>query len=201
VAAEVEVKIIADFCEHVTRLRDPYENRHGRAVCNLAERMAQELEMSRDDMRQLGYGARLHDAAKLLIPEVILNKPGRLTLQEWDMIKAHPQMGVKMFSIVDLDPRIIDIILHHHENQDGSGYPDGLKGNQISRMARIIRICDTFESMTRKRSYKPMYSQQESLQRMSKHVGNIFDPILFEKFSAMLKRDGYHVEMEEHEKA
>lgn len=196
---EVEVELIADFCEHVTRLRDPYENRHGRAVSKLAVALGKEDNMNKEELSNLALGARLHDAAKLLIPEAILNKPGRLTLQEWDMIKAHPTMGVRMFSIVKLHPMILDIILHHHENVDGTGYPDGIGGNELSRPSKIVRIVDTFESMTRKRSYKPQYTVDDTLKRMHRYVGEYFDPVIFDNLEKVLDRDGFDQEVEPHE--
>ena len=141
----LEAKAVADFIQHIARMRDPYENGHSLSVSLFAVALARIDKMPEEDVDLLRIGCRLHDVGKILIPETILNKATRLTRQEWEMIHAHPYQGVEMLAPFDLHPIILDVIMHHHENLDGTGYPDKLKGKKISRNVRIVRICDSFD--------------------------------------------------------
>ena len=179
--AEVSNKV-ADFLEHIINLRDPYEDHHSREVSELVERLCKEDGIESEELEMIVIGARLHDIGKLLIPEVLLNKTGRLTRQDWEIIHAHPRYGVEMLEKLEISPDILDIVLHHHENLDGSGYPDGLRSKQISRGVKIIRICDTYQSLMGNRPYKSRMTSSEAFEEMEKKVGTYYDPILFSVF-------------------
>jgi len=190
--AEANIKWVADLLENIMRMRDPYENHHGRAVSELARRYADEVGMSIRDTAKLDLGARVHDIGKLLIPESIINKPAKLTPQEWEIIKKHPEYGIEMLSIIKVDTIVTDIILQHHENLDGSGYPRGLKAGEISPFAKIIRVIDTFESITRRRAYKPADAEEKALEEIAKGVGRKYDPFVSETFQKIILRNGYN---------
>lgn len=190
-AMSIEPGWIADFLERTQRLRDPYENHHGRTVAILAEKMAREDHSTDDEVKHIVLGARLHDVGKILLPESVLNKPGRLTYQESIMVRAHPQQGIALLEPFNLHADIIDIVHHHHENLDGTGYPDGLRGKQIKKGVRIVRLCDSLESMTRERSYKQPMDVMLALDKLQKEIGTKYDPLLFELMARIIRRDGY----------
>lgn len=188
---DIDLNVLMDLLEHFINIRDPYENHHGQNTANYAKKLALRFGMSSEDVGNIYIAGRLHDVGKLMIPESILNKPARLTQQEWRMIKGHPEQAVEMLSIIKMPEEIIEIILQHHENLDGSGYPGKLVAKQICKGAKVIRICDSFESMTTQRAYKPRYGKYEVLERMRKYVGVFYDPILFAEFFDMVKGDNF----------
>lgn len=181
----IELLWIANFLEHIMRLRDPYENNHGNVVAYLSTTVGILSKFSDTEMELLSLGSRLHDVGKLLIPEHILNKPARLTLQEWEMIYAHPKHGVELLRIVKPPPEISEIICNHHENLDGTGYY-GTKAEKISNFARIVRVCDSFDALTRSRPYKVAMTDSDAISEMSRHIGTRYDPFYFESLQKIV---------------
>lgn len=120
-------------------------------ICNIFARW---LRFGEEDTRLATISGLLHDIGKTKIPETIIKKPGKLTDQEYDIVKTHPQVGYDILKSSDLDPRILDAVLMHHERCDGSGYPQGLKGEQISSFAKIVAIADVYDAMTSARIYR-----------------------------------------------
>lgn len=134
---------------------DEYTYMHSVAVCALMVALAKRMGMPDDQVREAGVAGLMHDIGKMLIAPAVLNKPGRLTRGEYELMKAHPELGVKiLMKTQPVAASVIDVCLHHHEKVDGSGYPHGLKGDQISIFARMGAVCDVYDAITSDRPYK-----------------------------------------------
>lgn len=161
---------------------DNYTYMHSVAVCAMMVALAREMGMSEEQVRDAGYAGLLHDVGKMAIPEAILNKPGQLSDEEFQVIRAHPEKGEEiLLRTGDIPQMAIEVCLHHHEKFDGSGYPHGLKNKDISIYARMGAICDVYDAITSNRPYKKGWGPAESLQRMAQWKGH-FDPALFQSF-------------------
>jgi ribonuclease P protein subunit RPR2 len=125
---------------------------------------------------QMAYGFLLHDIGKLAVPDAILRAPGRLTEQEWSLMRRHPEEGVRMLSHVPFLGRALDVVRHHHERWDGGGYPEGLRGEEIPLWARIFSVVDALDAMTAERPYRAARSYQAALEEIRLHSGTQFDP-------------------------
>ena len=134
------------------------------------------------EMNRLETCALLHDVGKVGINDTILNKPGKLTSKEWDIVKAHPQLGAAMAERVPQLLPCVAGIRHHHEWYDGSGYPDGLQEDNIPLEARILAIADAFAAMTSERSYSDTLTHEEALEEIERYSGKQFDPQLAQNF-------------------
>ncbi|MFZ3105760.1 MAG: HD-GYP domain-containing protein, partial [Candidatus Hydromicrobium sp.] len=144
------------------------------------------LKLSENKLNELSLLSTLHDIGKIAIPDEILMKPGKLTEKEWDIVKRHPEVGYNISgSSPQLEP-IADAVLSHHEWWDGSGYPQGLKGENIPLISRIISIIDAYDVMTHDRSYKKAVSKKESLEELKRCAGTQFDPKLVKIFIQVL---------------
>lgn len=181
---------IINLTEALIAKRDPY-NHHGPRVSVMAKKFAIELELSEHEIEMMGYAGMLHDVGKLLVREDILNIPRKLTLAEKAAIKIHAAEGYKLLLPLQYDPIILDVILHHHEDYSGTGYPDRLKGEQISIYSRIIRIVDVYDALTSKRAYRPEMTEEYTLMEMSRLSGIWFDPFLLQVFfNKVIKENG-----------
>lgn len=148
----------------------------------VVEEMAMEIGLSQNQVRALEYAASLHDAGKFQISQQLLDKKKPLTDEEKDIIRNHPSKGAELFEDFDALAPVIPIIKHHHEKFDGTGYPDGLKGNKIPIEARIMAILDAFDAIYFGRSYREAISLQNSIDELKKNSGTQFDPELVEIF-------------------
>jgi diguanylate cyclase (GGDEF)-like protein len=156
--------------------RDPYIGDHLRAVCRLALRIGLKMSLPSDQLDALSLGALLHDVGKIGVPDRILQKPGRLTDEEYKIIKRHPVLGARMLaSVRELAPAV-PAVRHHHERFDGKGYPEGLSGEDIPLAARIISVVDAFDSMVRERPYGYGISRETALEEIENNSGTQFDP-------------------------
>lgn len=135
-------------------------------------------------------GALLHDIGKLAIPAAVLNKAGRLSADEWALVKRHPTLGAEMLTDVDFPWEVRPIVESHHECWDGSGYPHGLSGNQIPLAARIFHVADVFDALITRRSFKQALSPEEAIDVMRKDVGRQFDPAVFKAFEELVQERG-----------
>ncbi len=162
--------------------KDHYTNGHSFRVAAYAKAMANSLEFSDIDKEQLYFAGLIHDVGKVGIPEAILRKPGKLTPEEYEQIKAHPRLGGDILKGIKQFPIFEQVARSHHERYDGTGYPDGLKGEEIPLNARIVTICDTFDAMTSDRSYRKALSDKVALEELIRYKGTQFDPYLVDIF-------------------
>jgi HD-GYP domain-containing protein (c-di-GMP phosphodiesterase class II) len=139
------------------------------------------------EISKLETCALLHDIGKIGVSDKILNKPGKLTAEEWEAIKTHPQVGVNIVSQAHQLAHCLPGILHHHERYDGNGYPQGLKGEEIPFEARILAVADAFAAMTSIRSYSDALSTEEALAEIKRGAGKQFDPYLAEVFCSAIE--------------
>jgi len=173
------------FLGRVVSLKSPYTMNHSNNVRNLSLQLAQRVEYPMESLKALEHAAALHDIGKIAVSEYVINKPTLLTELEELMMQQHTVSGKKLIQPLHLDPLIGDVVLFHHENFDGSGYPNGLKGEQIPLAARIVRIADTYDAMTNARPYRAAYSHKQALELLK---GNCqwFDPLVLDEFLQML---------------
>lgn len=168
----------------LTRMRtaDEYTYMHSVAVCALMAALARTLGLNEAEQREAATAGLLHDVGKMAIPIEILNKPGRLTDDEFRLIMTHPDAGYVMLMRGGLVPNVaLDVCLHHHEKFDGSGYPHGLQGDGISLQARMGALCDVYDAVTSDRPYKKGWNPAEAIHRMAQWTGH-FDPMLLRAF-------------------
>jgi len=162
---------------------DDYTYMHSVAVCALMVALAKQLDLDPAQTRSAGIAGLLHDLGKAAIPMAVLNKPGKLTDEEFTIIKSHPAEGHRMLLMSrDVDPVALDVILHHHEKTDGSGYPKHLQGEEISQFAKMGAICDVYDAITSNRPYKAGWDPAESLRKMAEWTKGHFDPAIFQAF-------------------
>lgn len=172
---------IEAFSETIEQ-KDPYTKGHCNRVRNISLRIADCIHLPQDDLATLEGGALLHDIGKIGIPEQILNKPDRLTDEEYAVIKQHPETGEKIVKYIDLFKPYLPIIRNHHERYDGNGYPDGLKGEEIPILVRIVAIADAFDAMTSNRSYRAPLPKEIAVEELKLCSGTQFDPYLVNVF-------------------
>lgn len=165
--------------------KDAYTQGHCLRVADLACAIARRVGL--DDRRLFWFrvGALLHDVGKIAVPAEILNKPGRLTSEEWALMRSHPEAGVELLRGIDFPEDVIPIVLYHHEKWDGSGYPHGLAGEAIPLAARILGIADVYDALATDRSYKPGMPHDAAVATMREGMGTHFDPGLFAHFEAV----------------
>jgi PAS domain S-box-containing protein/putative nucleotidyltransferase with HDIG domain len=166
--AEALSKVIED--------RDPYTSGHSAGVAGLAEAMARAMGFSEEQTTGIYIAGVLHDIGKMAVPVEILVKPGRLTDMEMSLIQRHPEAGYEILKGIDFPWPVSQATLQHHERMDGSGYPQGVKGDTIIREARILAVADVVDAMTHHRPYRPAFSVQDAREEISKGRGRIYDP-------------------------
>ncbi len=169
--------------------KDRYTAGHSQRVSRFATMIARGLEMPAPEVRTIGQIGLLHDIGKIGMDERVLNKPGRLTPEEFEMVKQHPVIGAQILLPVRALEGHISGIKHHHESWDGTGYPDGLKGETIPLPARIICVADSFDAMTSTRPYRPGRSLEEAILELQRCAGVQFDGRCVEAFIAILHRE------------
>ncbi len=164
-------------------LKDPYTRGHSERVAKYALIFANEIgKFTKEEQKSFYYACLLHDIGKVNIPDQILMKPGKLTSEEFDIIKTHPVVGAEAVKNVEGIKSSIYVIRSHHERWDGKGYPDQLKGEEIPLLARVSAIADAFDAMTSSRSYREAMPVEEAYRRIIEGVGTQFDPMLVEEF-------------------
>jgi diguanylate cyclase (GGDEF)-like protein len=158
-------------------VRDAYTGSHSHAVGELAARIGARLGLSAEEVELLRIAGRLHDLGKLAVAEDILSKPGPLTADEREAIAMHPRVGYRMLSSLRIEP-VATWVLHHHERWDGSGYPEGLSGEEIPIGSRILFVADAYEAITADRRYRPARSEDDALAEILRCAGSQFDPLV-----------------------
>ena len=160
--------------------KDRYTRGHSERVASYATQIARAMGLSESKLNALELACYLHDAGKIGVPESVLHKPGKLTDEEFAVIKQHPQMGYNILSQMEGTEAIAEIVLHHHERWDGNGYPDGTKEKGASLMSRILTVADTFDAMGSERPYRGPIIQKEVLAELKRQAGAQFDPHVVE---------------------
>ena len=155
-------------------LKDSYTHGHGKRVRDVSLAIAKRLGIPSERQEVIAMGALFHDIGKIEIDDSILKKPSRLNREEFEIIKLHPVFGCQMVKGNFLEDTH-DIIRHHHERVDGTGYPDGLKGDGISLEARIVAVADSFDAMTSRRPYREAMSCEDALEELKSQSGTLYD--------------------------
>lgn len=186
------VKAIAMIVEK----RDPYTAGHEQRVSDLAVTIAREMKLDEDMVEGIRLGSLIHDIGKIYIPAEILNRPGKLTDAEFQIIKSHSEVGYEVVKDVEFPWPVADMIRQHHERIDGSGYPKGLKGDEIIQEARIMAVADVVEAIASHRPYRASLGIDHALNEIQKNRGGIYDPLvvdiclkLFEEKRFSFERD------------
>ena len=173
-------------------MRDPYTSGHQQRVARLATAIARRLSMSEHDIHGIYLAGIIHDVGKINIPAEILNRPGKLSKLEFQLIQGHPQAGYDIVKGVDFPWPIAQMVLQHHERLDGSGYPQGIKGDTMLREAKILAIADVVEAMMSHRPYRPALGIDAALAEVEKGKGTLFDPEAVDACIALFREDGFH---------
>jgi HD-GYP domain-containing protein (c-di-GMP phosphodiesterase class II) len=158
------------------------------------------MKLGRTELRDLAFAAVLHDIGKLVVIEKVLNKPGSLDDDEWEILKSHPEVGAAIIENMEFLAGAVPFVRHHHERYDGKGYPDRLMGEQIPLGARIIAVADAFDAMTTDRSYRKALSREVALNTMIAKAGSQFDPKAMEAFMELIEIDDFHPRQNGHAK-
>lgn len=166
--------------------KDGYTAGHTRRVTDLALLLGQSAGMGGDDITVLRRASQFHDIGKLVIDLSCIQKAGALTPEEWELIKKHPGIGASIIEPLTFMERERDIIRHHHEKLDGSGYPDGIGGNDLEVLTRIITIADSYDAMTSRRNYRRNMTSAEAVGELRRCAGSQFDPELVEIFAGVV---------------
>lgn len=167
--------------------RDPYTRGHCERVGWLARRTGQALRLPADELHVLEWSGILHDVGKIGVPEAVLNKPDRLSPSEFAEIRRHPCLGHEVLRPISMLEPVLPGVLHHHENYDGTGYPDRLAGEAIPLIARILRVVDTFDALTSNRAYRGGQTAEAALATIERGAGREFDPQVARCFVRMAR--------------
>lgn len=167
--------------------KDTYTRGHSNRVARCSVAIATRMGMDEESVKNINFIALLHDIGKIGVPDAVLNKPSALTDEEYAIIKQHPTTGYDILKDIRIIPDVHLGALYHHERYDGTGYPHGLKGEDIPLIARIIAIADTYDAMTSNRAYRKALTNDIVISEMEKNKGKQFDPALAELFIGMLK--------------
>ncbi|MCR4804423.1 MAG: HD-GYP domain-containing protein [Clostridia bacterium] len=174
----------------IVNIKDAYTKEHSFRVARYSKLIAKELGL-RDSEAQKYYNAALmHDIGKIGIPSRILNEPGDLSEKDFSVIKTHTTKGYEILKGISLMPEAAEAALYHHERMDGSGYPNGLKGDEIPLIARVIAVADSFDAMYSERPYDPKKSFEECLGILRSKSGDKFDPDVVEAFCRAAEKSG-----------
>jgi len=167
--------------------RSYYANKHSKKVTDYALALAKVLRLDKEETLRIETCALLHDVGKIAINSEILNKSAELTEKEWQIIKTHPNLGADIIRQIPQLSYCVDPVLHHHEKYDGTGYPDGLKGEVIPLISRILAIANEFAVMTSEKSYYESKTHEAALEEIKRCSGTYFDPYLVEQFAAIFE--------------
>ena len=183
-----------DTMSRIIEAKDPYTSGHQHRVCQLAVPLARELGLPEDKIEGIRIASLIHDIGKIGLPTEILSKPSKLTDIEFSLIKGHSQIGSDILKPIDFSYPIANIVLQHHENIDGSGYPNGVKDNEISIEAKILRIADVVEAMSSFRPYRPALGIDAALEEITQNRGIFYDPEVVDICLKLFKEKGFKFE-------
>jgi diguanylate cyclase (GGDEF)-like protein len=169
-------------------VRDDYTGTHAADVSRLAHAVALELELGAGEAQAISVAARLHDVGKVAVPDAILRKQGKLTEEEWTIMRTHPVVGAEVVGLIPALRPIAPIVRAHHERMDGQGYPDGIKGEDIPLGARVIAVADAYSAMTSDRPYRMALPADAALKELRTNSGTQFDPAILDAFESILSQ-------------
>jgi putative nucleotidyltransferase with HDIG domain len=169
--------------------KSPWTKGHSERTVRYAEKIARKMGLSDEDMHNLTIGGLLHDIGKIGTYDYLLHKTEKLTAQEFNIIKKHPEKGEKILESIKQLKQIIPIIRYHHERYDGKGYPDGLAGEDIPLLARIVHVADSFDAMTADRPYRSALSKEQVIEELRRNAGTQFDPAVVDVFLSVLSEE------------
>lgn len=171
--------------------KDPYTGKHSERVTHIAVELAKEMAVSETNIEILNTVGYLHDIGKIGMPDEILNKPGALSVEEYEIVKRHPVIGESIIKDLGLGAEERAIIRHHHERWDGKGYPDGLAGRDIPLLARIVAVADAFDAMTSKRAYRDSLPMEKAVAELVNNRHKQFDADVVDAFLSSLAKDSF----------
>ena len=179
---------IVNTLASIVEFRDPYTSGHQKRVASLAIAISEELGLDKDRIEAVGVAALIHDIGKINIPASILARPGKLSEIEFDMIKTHSQVGYDIIKRIEFPWPLADIVLQHHERNDGSGYPKGLKDKDIILEAKILAVADVVEAMVSHRPYRPALGMNMALKEIKQDKGKLYDPKVVDACIKLIKK-------------
>jgi putative nucleotidyltransferase with HDIG domain len=178
----------------IAESRDPYTAGHQRRVSDLGRAIAKEMGLTADQIDSIRIAGNIHDIGKMSIPAEILSKPAKLKKAEFEMIKEHPMVGYNILKDIEFPWPIAKIVLQHHERIDGSGYPNGLAGNQILVESKIIAVADVVEAIASHRPYRPALGIDVALKEIQKGKGSLYDTAVVDTCLHLFRKKGYKME-------
>lgn len=155
--------------------RDPYTAGHQKRVAQLAVKIAREMGLPEERVKGIGIAGTLHDIGKINVPAEILSKPGKLNNAEFMLIKAHPEVGYDILKPIEFPTPVAEMVKQHHERLNGTGYPDGMSGNDILLEAKILAVADVVEAMSSHRPYRDALGLDKALEEIKKNAGILYD--------------------------
>jgi putative nucleotidyltransferase with HDIG domain len=173
--------------------RDPYTAGHQKKVADIAKEIAKDMGLKRDIIESVNLAGQIHDLGKIAIPAEILNKPGRINEIEFALIKTHSQMGYDILKNIDFPWPIADIVLQHHEKFNGTGYPNGIKEDQILIQARIIAVADVLEAMASHRPYRAALGIDAAFKELEQNSGTMFDAEVVYSCVRLFREKGFKI--------
>jgi putative nucleotidyltransferase with HDIG domain len=176
--------------------RDGYTHRHSERVATIAARLARELQLSDEERETAELSALLHDVGKIAVPDSILNKPGQLTAEEFAQMQKHPALGARILKNIQSATveAVIPGVLYHHEKWDGTGYPEGLQGEAIPFLGRLLGVADFYDALTSARAYRAAMPGAEAIELVERGSGTHFDPAIAAAAVRLFKRGGLNVD-------
>jgi putative two-component system response regulator len=189
------MQAIAKVIEATMETKDPYTVKHQRRVTQLALYIADEMGVPGDTMERLSIAGTLHDLGKVAIPTDILVKPGKLSDQEFSIIKSHPLTGYEILHPLEFARQTAQIVLQHHERLNGSGYPQGLSGSEILLEARILGVADVVEAMATHRPYRAALGIDQAMDELILNQGVLYDPLVVDTCSRLYKGNKFKNDM------
>lgn len=177
----------------ITEIKDPYTAGHQQRVADLARAIAREFGLPKDMVEGIHVAGTLHDIGKIAIPAEILTKPSKLLEIEFGLVKTHSQVGYQILERIDFPWPVAEAVRQHHERIDGSGYPRGLRRDQIIPQARILAVADVVEAMASHRPYRPAHGIDSALAEIMRGRGGVYDPEVADACIALFKERGYEM--------
>ncbi len=167
--------------------KSPWTAGHSERVTRLSLAIGHKMAVGRDDLDVLHRGGLLHDIGKIGVPAAVLDKPGKLTDEEWQVMRDHVTVGARILTPIAAYADLIPIVLRHHERYDGSGYPDGLVGEDIPFLARLLAVPDVYDALNSDRPYRPAWPRPKVIEYLAQRSGTLFDPEVTKGFLAVIE--------------